>query len=283
MRLRDQDDRHPHGGDDAAITDIFETKNTATSKARSSRPVVVTCRRVNFGGNSEAAKRQVRRGSFKFENRAIQQGPGVNEVRALSKGIKDVRPVEITLPGADVPMVVGLRALTAWEESDITAKAMAFAKAKGVDKPDERDYQFVLGCWANTLLPRAAFEDLSIDVGGGDPVTFKKGEPMFANVDEILQGLDRDRISYLYEMQQRIQEDHGLRKERLSQEEMLAAVAQIATSEVGDANLPFWRWGRVCVRASCILASMLYFHTRTNRPLVRPPKAENDSPTKKPE
>ena len=202
---------------------------------------------------------------------------------SIVKGIKDVRPVEITLPGADVPMVVGLRALTAWEESDITAKAMAFAKAKGVDKPDERDYQFVLGCWANTLLVSCvAFEDLSIDVGGGEPVTFKKGEPMFANVDEILQGLDRDRISYLYEMQQRIQEDHGLRKERLSQEEMLAAVAQIATSEVGEANLPFWKWGP-SLRASFMhfLASMLYF-SRQDKSLSGTSSgssATNDSPT----
>ena len=207
---------------------------------------------------------------------------------SIVKGIKDVRPVEITLPGADVPMVIGLRALTAWEESDITAKAMAFAKAKGVDKPDERDYQFVLGCWANTLLVSCvAFEDLSIDVGSGEPVTFKKGEPMFATVDEILQGLDRDRISYLYEMQQRIQEDHGLRKERLSQEEMLAAVAQIATSEVGDANLPFLRWGP-SLRASFMhfLASMLYFsHQDKSLSGTSSESSEkNDSPTsQKPE
>jgi hypothetical protein len=126
-----------------------------------------------------------------------------------------------------------------------------------------------------------------IDIGGGEPVTFKKGEPMFANVDEILQGLDRDRISYLYEMQQRIQEDHGLRKERLSQEEMLAAMAQIATSEVGDANLPFWKWGP-SLRASFMhfLASMLYFshQDKSLSGTSSESSAKNDSPTsQKPE
>jgi hypothetical protein len=177
------------------------------------------------------------------------------------KGIQDVRPVEVTLPGADAPITVGLRPLTAWEESEVTAKATAFAKSKGVEKPDERDYQFVLGCWVNTLLVACqAHADLEIDAGDGTKVIFKKGELIFANVDEILQGLDRDRISYLYEMQQRIQEDHGMRKERMSHEEMLKNIAIMATSEVGDANLPFWSWGpSLRVSFMRFMASMLYY------------------------
>jgi hypothetical protein len=180
----------------------------------------------------------------------------------LIKGITDVRPVELTLPGADAPITVGLRPLTAWEESDVTARATTFAKTKGVEKPDERDYQFVLGVWTNTLLTACqAFTDLEFPAEEGSPaITYKKGEPIFGNVDEILQGLDRDRISYLFEMQQRIQEDHGMRKERMTQEEMLVAVHQIATSEVGDADLPFWKWGP-SLRANFMhfTACMLYF------------------------
>lgn len=202
----------------------------------------------------------------------------------LVKGILDVRPVDITLPGADAPITVGLRPLTAWEESDVTAKAMAFAKSKGVEKPDGSDYQFVLGVWINTLLMACqAYTD--IEVAGDEPVSFTKGEPLFANVDEILQGLDRDRISYLYEMQQRIQEDHGMRKERLSHEEMLAAVSQIATSEVGDANLPFWNWGP-SLRASFMhfMASMLYYSRPDKLPSgITSEKPANSDSAKSPE
>lgn len=200
----------------------------------------------------------------------------------LVKGITDVRPVEVTLPGGDAPITVGLRPLTAWEESEVTAKATAFAKSKGVEKPDASDYQFVLGIWTNTLLVACqAFTDLEFPGDDGSKVTFKKGEPMFASIDEILQGLDRDRISYLYEMQQRIQEDHGMRKERLTQEEMLAAVAQIATSEVGDANLPFWSWGP-SLRASFLhfTASMLYYARLDKSPsgMFSGKPANEDSP-----
>lgn len=196
----------------------------------------------------------------------------------LVKGITDIRPVEITLPGADAPITIGQRPLTAWEESDVTAKAMAFAKSRGVEKPDERDYQYVLGVWSNTLLVACqAFADMEFPGDDGSTVTYKKGEPIFASVDEILQGLDRDRISYLYEMQQRIQEDHGLRAERLTQEEMLAAVAQIATSEVGASHLPFWKWGP-SLRASFLhfTASMLYF-SRLDR---SPSGTSSESPEK---
>lgn len=180
----------------------------------------------------------------------------------LIKGITDVRPVEFTLPGADAPIIVGLRPITAWEESEVTERATAFAESKGVKKPAETDYQFVLGVWTNTLLTACqAFTDLEFPAeDGSPPVTYKKGELIFGNVDEILQGLDRDRISYLYEMQQRIQEDHGMRKERMTQEEMLVAVHQIATSEVDDVNLPFRKWGP-SLRASFMhfTACMLYF------------------------
>ena len=196
----------------------------------------------------------------------------------LVKGITDVRPVELLLPGADAPITVGLRPVTAWEESDVTAKATAFAKSKGVEKPSENDYQFVLGVWTNTLLTSCqAYADMEFASEDGPSITYKKGEPMFASVEEILQGLDRDRISYLYEMQQRIQEDHGMRKERMSQEEMLAAVQQIAMSEVGEANLPFWRWGPN-LRASFMhfLASMLFFSRQDKSPSGGP----SESPEK---
>ncbi len=92
-----------------------------------------------------------------------------------------------------------------------------------------------------------------------------KGQPFFSDATEILRGLDRDRVSYLYEMQQCIQEDHGMRKERLTPEEMMAATHQIVTSEVGADDLPFWKWGP-SARASYMhfLASMC-FHSAPDR------------------
>jgi hypothetical protein len=168
---------------------------------------------------------------------------------SLIKGTADVRPVELVLPGMAEPIKIGARPLNAWEEKDVIAKAREFAKAHGVDKPTDDDPLYVLGAWVNTLL--IAYSALDGD---------EKGEPFFGSTDEILKGLDRDRISYLYEMQQRVQEDNGFRKERLSPDDMVKAIHQIATSEVGDANLPFWKWGP-SLRASFMhsLASLLYF------------------------
>lgn len=150
---------------------------------------------------------------------------------ALKKGTADVRPVDLTLPWGET-VRVGVRPLPGWDDTEVFEKARAFAKARGVEKPSDEDPIYVMGIWVHTLLA-------SVVVFEGDD----KGDPFFGDVDEILKGLDRDRISYLYEQQQRVQEDHGMRADRMTEAQFLAAVYECVQKEVDDSSFPFWKWG----------------------------------------
>jgi hypothetical protein len=150
---------------------------------------------------------------------------------AIKKGTADVRPIELTLPWGET-IRVGVRPLPGWDDTAVFEKARAFAKARGVEKPTDEDPVYVMGIWVHTLLA-------SITVFDSD----EKGEPFFADVDEILKGLDRDRISYLYEQQQRVQEEHGMRADRMTEEQFLAAVHECVRKEADDPSFPFWKWG----------------------------------------
>lgn len=151
---------------------------------------------------------------------------------AIIKGAADIRPVDLALPGLAEPIKVGVRPLSAWEEADVLEKARAFATARGLASPSQNDELYVFGVWANTLLIGCSW------LTGEDA-----GRPLFESVEEILKGLDRDRISYLFEQQQRVQEEHGMRKERLTPDEIMRNVHECATKDVGDPSLPFWNWG----------------------------------------
>jgi hypothetical protein len=204
---------------------------------------------------------------------------------ALVKGQADVRPVELMLPGHENPIVIGQRPISAWEEKDAIDKALAMFDPKGLSKPAPDDPRYVMCIWACTLvLSCQAYEDHSFTANDGTIITYKKGEQFFADANEILQELDRDRVSYLYEMQQRIQEDHGMRKERLSPEEMMAATHQIVTSEVGADDLPFWKWGP-SARASYMhfLASALFQSALDKSPYGSTSSSDITSATKSPE
>jgi hypothetical protein len=194
---------------------------------------------------------------------------------ALVKGTADVRPVEFMLPGHENPIVIGQRPLSAWEEKEVIDRALLMFDPKGQSKPDADDPRYVMAIWAHTLL-------LACQCMDGDD----KGQPFFSDANEILQGLDRDRVSYLYEKQQCIQEDHGMRKERLSADEMMAAVHELVTKEVGDSTLPFWKWGP-SARASFMhfLASALYHSApvKSHYGLTSDNVAPNASPTQSPE
>ncbi len=171
----------------------------------------------------------------------------MSRIGKLLKGLDEERVVELELPGprgARETIRLGVRALPAWDETDVRAAALAFAKAKGAPAEDD-DPIYVMGVWVNTILN--AYVSLDAE---------DKGNPAFDNVEEILHGLDRDRIAYLFEQQQLMQEESGARKETLSEEETIAAVMQIARAEVGARDLPFWHWGQTA------LASYMRFTAR---------------------
>lgn len=173
----------------------------------------------------------------------------MSRIGKLLKGLDEERVIELELPGprgARTSIRLGVRALPGWDETDIRTKALAFAKERGAPA-DDNDPIYVMGVWVNTIL----LAYVSVD-------DEDKGKPAFDDVEEILRGLDRDRISYLYEQQALFQEESGARKETLSPGEMVAATMQIARSEVGARDLPFWRWGHTA-RASYMhfLANLL--------------------------
>ena len=96
---------------------------------------------------------------------------------------------------------------------------------------------------------------------------------MFANVDENFKGSTVIGSRTSTKMQQRIQRGSWASQRTIEPgRNSFAAVAQIATSEVGDANLPFLKWGP-SLRASFMHfwhPSMLYFSRQDKSPsLVR--------------
>lgn len=152
----------------------------------------------------------------------------------LLKGLDEVRTVELELPGASgarAVVKVGLRPLAGWDETAALEDAARFARARGAS-PSSDDPIYVMAVWAETLV-RAA---VSVDPED-------KGQPFFESSEEILRGLDRDRISLLYEQQQIVQEGAGARKESMSEGEMVAAVMAIARAEVDDVHRFFSEWG----------------------------------------
>lgn len=150
----------------------------------------------------------------------------------IIKGAADIRPIDLHMPGVTDPYKVGVRPLSAWDESEVLEKARAFATARGLANPTQNDELYVFGVWINTLL-----------LGCVIPEGEDKGAAFFESAEEILRGLDRDRISYLFEQQQRVQEDHGMRKERLSPDEIMRNIHECVEKDVGDPTLPFWNWG----------------------------------------
>lgn len=192
---------------------------------------------------------------------------------ALVKGQADVRPTELMLPGHENPIVIGQRPISAWEEKDAIDKALAMFDPKGMSKPAPEDPRYVMCIWACTLV-------LACQCMDGDD----KGQPFFTDANEILQGLDRDRVSYLYEMQQRIQEDHGMRKERLTPEEMMAATHQIVTSEVGADDLPFWKWGPSARASYMHFLANAWYHSALDKSLYgSTSSSDTTNATKSPE
>lgn len=152
----------------------------------------------------------------------------------LMKGLDEVRPVELELPGAEGARSVvrlGLRPLAGWDETAALEDAAKFAKARGASSSAE-DPIYVMAVWAETLF-RAA---ISLDAED-------KGAPFFDSSEEILRGLDRDRISLLYEQQQIVQEGAGARKETMNEAEMVAFVMRIAHAEVDEVHRFFSGWG----------------------------------------
>jgi hypothetical protein len=119
-------------------------------------------------------------------------------------------------------------------EADVLVGARAFAKARGVEEPKAGVELYELGLWVHTLL-----------VACLDPDEPTKAVRAFDSVEQMLDrttGLDRDRIAFLFEAQQRHQDACSFRKRGLSMAEYIQAVVEHAVAEEDPAALPFEQW-----------------------------------------
>lgn len=126
-------------------------------------------------------------------------------------------------------------------EADVLVGARTFAKAHGLDDPKRGDELYELGIWVHTLL-----------VACLDPDEQAKPVRAFDSVEQILDrgtGLDRDRIAFLFEAQQRHQDACSFRKRGLSMAEYIQAVVEHATAPEDAGELPFELWQPATRRA----------------------------------
>lgn len=124
--------------------------------------------------------------------------------------------------GAAAPTIVlDLVVLDGIQEAQALAGARAFAKSKGVDAPKEGEPEYDLGLMVHTLLASC----LDHDSPTGAPA------PFFASAEQILQHLDRERISYLYTLQQVWQDELSPVRKTLDEGEVLGFVLRAAEAE----------------------------------------------------
>lgn len=114
----------------------------------------------------------------------------------IAKGRRARRMVPF--PGTIAPaegapeQVLDLIVLSGTEEAEVLERARSFARNKGVDAPKAGDPEYDLGLMVHTLLVACKDHDSPPEAPA----------PFFASASEILDNLDRERISYLYTLQQ---------------------------------------------------------------------------------
>ncbi len=137
---------------------------------------------------------------------------------AIVKGTRAVKSVVFPLNGAD--HTVGVRPLTGRELGDVLGAGRLYAVAHGLKDPKDGDRLYDLGQMANTLALACVDSDAP-DV------------PYFASADEVLDGLDPDRIVLLYEEQQAWQDECAPRPDKMGGPEFMATVIELAAWESG--------------------------------------------------
>lgn len=154
----------------------------------------------------------------------------------IAKGTHATKTVELPLPGVDKPIRILIRVLNAFETGSIDATARAYAIAElkkarvddtgSVPEPKPGDRLYDLGVMGTTCL-----------LACRDPE--QPEAPFFASLDEVLGGLDVDRIALLYEEQEAWQDRCAPRPRRLGGEAFMALVVNEAAIEEDAADGPF--------------------------------------------
>lgn len=138
----------------------------------------------------------------------------------IAKGTRARHPVPLPLPTGETA-TVAVRALLDAEDDEIDVAAREYAKARGVEDPKPGNTVYERGHALHTLLLACSDPD-SPD---------ENPAPFFSSIEEIRQGLDRDRIAYLLTAQQVWQDKCAPQQLQLSGDEFIAKVVEVATSE----------------------------------------------------
>ena len=139
----------------------------------------------------------------------------------IANGAAGIDSVEIPMIGVEKPVKIGLRVLLSDADDDILKNARAFAIAQGVEDPKDGNPIYDLARARETIA--LACVDLDSPA---------QGERFFENAAEVRTGLDRDRIAYLYERQQRWQDACSPSRKKMGDSEFVAKIIEIA--EAGD-------------------------------------------------
>lgn len=150
----------------------------------------------------------------------------------------------VTIEGIETPdgaaIPIDVRPLNGLEQADTLGKARAFAEARGVKEPRDGEPIYDLGKQVYTLLLACLDHDSPSD----------KPAPFFASADEVLE-LDRDRRSYLYELQEMWEDECAPRPSAMESKDFLSWCMDVCAANEGDDGpfvqlRPVLRWS--CVR-----------------------------------
>lgn len=149
----------------------------------------------------------------------------MSKLSDIIKGRKARRKVPFpgiidSTPGAP-EVVLDLQVLDGEQEAEALARARAFAVGKGVSAPKSGEPEYDLGLMVHTLLLAAIDHDSPDEAPA----------PFFASSEEILRHLDRERIAYLYTLQQLWQEDLSPTSSKNFSEDRIFEIAIEAADE----------------------------------------------------
>lgn len=146
----------------------------------------------------------------------------------IAKGTANVKRITFPFEGKEEP--VGVRVMTGAELGATIRGAREYAEANGLKTPKAGDELYDLGLMVHTLL-----------IACVDAADEGKRAPYFASAAEILENLDPDRITLLYEEQQLWQDECSPRPSTVSSDDYFSMVLRLAGWEAGQPD-PLLRW-----------------------------------------
>lgn len=153
----------------------------------------------------------------------------------ISKGTFARRRIELDVNGTKTP--IDVRVLTPQEEADVLAQATAFARTRGVERPDEGDTLFDLGRWIYT----AAIACVDVDSPENGPRPFFDG-----GVEQIInsKAITRTHLAYIFEHHELWQDECSPYEKKLNADELLQFAHRIAEGDIHPfvALPPATRW-----------------------------------------